>query len=520
MDHGVPSNPTSVPAGWRHLLAAGMMTLFGRPSFAVAYDDAVEDLFELTPSRLLQLADRMYDISDYYSQPAGCPSGVVRLDTLTPTPRLAQACLFVASCDDSGYKREPALRELAAYPGRLALAAALIGCNDWVGPVQRAAEQLLDRLLQHDDAMLFEALELTLRLRARMCFRKGVWTRRIEPSLRAPRHALARWQATAHPSPLVREWAYAAVRECDPERAEQAVVAALLDPHPHIALPALRAIDTDLAPAQRDAALARTNTFAHFAVRIEALRKVQQFAIADAHSVLWTALTDRSPSVRGMARYLLDSGYGEGENAIAFWRELASDPDGRHARKALMSLSSWGRSEDVELFVRWFGHPHPKARSHALQGLILAKAPQLAGLIAQALGSAAYVLFEPALKAARHGRAPVSAAALQEAWTLQTSPELRARLVQAAPTLDKWEELEFLLRTLAQPQAEGVQAALVQGLRNWASGAAYRFGRLDPAKLPSLRASLLALETELPTEVFKQLRQQLFAVVADDSASP
>ncbi|MGO1068680.1 hypothetical protein [Lysobacter sp. CA199] len=500
------SNSARMPAGWRHYLAAALAAWHGRLSLSAAYDDAIEDLFELKPARLMQLDDYLRGKSGY-SRPRDCPGGHIRLDSLSDAPRLAQACLFVSACDASGYVREPALREFAAYPGRLALTTALIRCDDWVDTVRREAERLLGRLLLQDDALLFETLELALRLRMRTRFRDGIWSRRLEPALRSPRHALARWQATAHPSPGVRAWAYAAVRECDPERTAQAAIAALHDPHPRIALPALRAIGDVLPPIERDAALAQTDRFAHFAVRIEALRQLQRFAVADARSILLTALLDRSPSVRGLARYLLQTEYGE--DAIGFWRTIASGPDSRDARKALMSLSSHGRIEDAELFVRWFAHPHPRVRSHALDGLILAKAPQLAGLIGQALGSREHVLFKPAFEAARYGRAPMSAAAVLEAWTLQTSPEFRALLVQTTDTINKWEALEFLLRVLAQPQPAAVRDAIVEGLRRWGNDAAYRFGPLDPAALPHLRALFQAAVTHLPAETASELRSRL-----------
>ncbi|MGH8079480.1 MAG: HEAT repeat domain-containing protein [Lysobacter sp.] len=498
-------------AAWQRDLAQALTRLHHRRPFGVAADAAVAELFELGPVALTRI-DELIRSASHYSSPL---SGTIAIDSLRDTPTLAQACLFVSACHRDGYVRQPALREFAAYPGALALSAALIRCDDWVAPVSLEAEKLLNLILLSDDSALFETLELALRLRSRSRYRHGVWTRLIEPHLRSPRHELARWQATAHPSVVVREWAYAAVRDCDPARHRAAYVAALNDPHPRIALPALRRIGEELEPAERDARLALGNGFKHFAVRMEALRLLQSFAIADAQTVLWTALLDRSPSVRGLAAYLLRTAYDR--DGIALWRSLASGPDSANARRALMSLSSYGRIEDAELFVRWFAHPHPKLRKYALQGLILANAPQLAELIGQVLGVSDRRLFMTAFEAVSNGRAPMSAAALRQGWDNQVSQEFRLHLLQTTDALHKWEALEFLLQMLSRPESQPLRECIVNCLRSWSYGAAYRFGGLEPVDLQPLREHLRTAEAQLPTDLVDGIRAQLRASVGNVS---
>src|SRR5262249_44031593 len=49
-----------------------------------------------------------------------------------------ESFLFVAACHASGFIRERAVNAFEDYPSRVALAIALIRCDDWVEPVQRA----------------------------------------------------------------------------------------------------------------------------------------------------------------------------------------------------------------------------------------------------------------------------------------------------------------------------------------------------------------------------------------------
>ncbi|KRB06658.1 hypothetical protein [Lysobacter sp. Root690] len=498
---GPPKPPALLPAGWRHLLATALLPGQRPGEFAVAFDRAIADLFALDDRSLAQLDNQLR--ARFFYSPAHTPDNRVRIESLRDTPEQAQACLFVSACDRSGYVREQALRDFAAYPGRLALSAALIRCDDWVDPVRREAERLLGRLLLQDDSVLFESLDVALRLRMRARFRDGVWTKRIEPSLRSPRHAQARWAMTAHPSPLVREWAYAAIADCDPQLRDDACLAALNDPHPRIALQALRSLSESNRATDRAAHLARATTFAHAAVRTEALRQVQRFGLPNAREQLRSALLDRSAGPRRVAAYLLKTHYGE--DAAEHWRQVAAGADSHEARAALASLSDCAQLEDIDLLKRWFAHPTPALRGHALRGLIRAQTPDLQSVLAQATQDRNSRVMKAALAAFASGAAPMTLAILQRGWDRHDDPGYRAKMIATTTLIDKWQALGFLLRTLAENSTPQLQPWIVHHLRDWSYTVRYRFGARCDGDTPPLHDLLNAARPRLPEDLADQI---------------
>lgn len=442
--------------------------------------------------------------SSPYSIPKHYPGGHIRIEQLRDSPLEAQACLFVSASYYDGYVREQALRDFAGYPGRLALAVALVRCDDWVEPIRREAERLLGRLLLQDDSLLFESLDLALRLRVRARFRDGVWARRIEPSLRSPRHAQARWALTTHASPLVREWAYPAIADCDPERREDACLAALNDPHPRIALHALRGLSLNTRASERDARLAHATTFTHAAVRTEALRQVQRFGLPNAREQLRQALLDRAAGPRRVAAYLLKTHYGE--NAAAHWRPIAATADSRDARAALVSLCDCAQLQDVDLLKRWFEHPTPTLRGHALRGLIRAHTPDLQSVLAQAIQDHNAKVMKAALAAFTSGAAPMTLAILQRAWDRHGDPGHRAKFIAATTLIDKWQALGFLLQALAQDTTARLQRWIVHHLREWSYTARYRFGVRSDGDTPHLLGLLNDARPRLPEDLANQIQ--------------
>jgi hypothetical protein len=498
---GPDKTPALLPAGWRHFLAAALLPRQRPGEFPAAFDSAVADLFALDDRGLTQL-DGQIRASHRYS-PGDYSSKHIRIESLRDTPEQAQACLFVSACDRSGYVRGQALSDFAHYPGRLALSAALIRCDDWVDPVRREAERLLGRLLLQDDSVLFNSLDLALRLRVRARFRDGVWARRIEPSLRSPRHAQARWALITHPSPPVREWAYAAIADCDPQHRDDACLAALNDPHPRIALQALRSLSESNRTIDRDAHLARATTFTHAAVRSEALRQVQRFGLATAREQLRRALLDRSAGPRRVAAYLLKTHYDE--DAAGHWRQIAAGADSHDARAALVPLSDCAQLEDVDLLKRWFTHPTPTLRGHALRGLIRAQTPDLQSVLAQATQDRNSKVMKAALAAFANGAAAMTLAILQRGWDRHDDPGYRAKMIATTTLIDKWQALGFLLRTLAQDSTAQLQKWIVHHLRDWTYTARYRFGTRTDGDTPRLLSLLNDARPRLPDDLANQI---------------
>jgi hypothetical protein len=110
--------------------------------------------------------------------------------------------LFIRACSPDGFVREKALRDFVQYPGRLALAAALLRCDDWVPQVQARAIDLVTSLIVADDSSLFDFLELLLALQERERFSEAVWQPLIVPRMRqlSSTAVNACWSATTHAS--------------------------------------------------------------------------------------------------------------------------------------------------------------------------------------------------------------------------------------------------------------------------------------------------------------------------------
>ncbi|QCW25507.1 hypothetical protein FE772_07345 [Lysobacter enzymogenes] len=282
-------SPARLPAAWNCYLTAGLRALRGQHDF-VFVDSELESAageLQALPARALPRLEeairksrRRYDFQRQLCaydrrpfQPVPVwPDGLVPLQALQAAgPERAQACLFVASCDYDGYLREYALRAFADWPGRVAMAAALIRCGDWVDPVRRVAENLLDSLLQREPERLFDLIELALSMRGRERY-ADAWSALVEPQLHAPRHAERLWRATASDSPQVREYAYAAAVATGARSAADACIAALDDRHPRIAGAALAQAQTLLAPDRLDRELRLTRRRRVPALRRDALR--------------------------------------------------------------------------------------------------------------------------------------------------------------------------------------------------------------------------------------------------------
>lgn len=128
---------------WRTWLAKGIARIVADDS--IDGSSAVARLEDLSPTQLLEL-DRVlrfgwWDMGDGPGQLL--PMRLVPIDGRRPED---DAFLFVASSHPNGFVREQAVLTLKHYPGRLALAAALIRCDDWVHEVRVAASELLVHL--------------------------------------------------------------------------------------------------------------------------------------------------------------------------------------------------------------------------------------------------------------------------------------------------------------------------------------------------------------------------------------
>ncbi len=223
-----PMRAGSSPAAGFELADAIMNINQGVPC---APENTALQLHVLPVTQLLALDEELRR-STYYLDEASVGRNFVLPPAAAPLEETT-AYLFSACCHSNGHIREASLKALGNQPDRLAFAAALIRCDDWVPQVQRAAVGLLNRLLDSDSAStIFELLPLFIRLRSRKRISEEIWPQRVEPSLRLPSFKEARWNGTRSPDSEARGYAYRLVFEADPERRREAVVQAFRRPSP------------------------------------------------------------------------------------------------------------------------------------------------------------------------------------------------------------------------------------------------------------------------------------------------
>ena len=142
---------------WRSWLAKGIARVVSDE--AIDASSAVARLQGLPPVRFLQLDQVLrhgwWDLSEAPDEPRDLP--LAAIDARRPD---ADAYLFVASAHPNGFVREQAISAFRHYPGRLAMAAALIRCDDWVGKVRSAASERLVHLIGESSGI--EMIELLL----------------------------------------------------------------------------------------------------------------------------------------------------------------------------------------------------------------------------------------------------------------------------------------------------------------------------------------------------------------------
>ncbi len=516
-----PAEPRHLPAGWNHYLASALQVMRrqrGLEFGAAELESAPAELIGLTPGKLLRVDTEFrsslfrYRLSDWAKSRAdratsadvAALNGGIEIESLSDRPEHAQACLFVATCDPNGYVRELALRQFARWPGRLAMAAALIRNSDWVAPVRKAAEVLLQRCVEHEPQALFELLELALPMRERQRFAPA-WSSLIEPVLHAPQHAESLWRATRSDSAAVREYAYAAAVATGARSAEQACIVALDDPHPRIARAALAQAETVLTPDQFDHQLRQAHARRVPALRRDALRAAVRIGLPSLRTCLSEALFDRSTGPRRLAAHLLRERLGE--EPRHYWREALDAGDSAKARIALDALSECAQAEDAMRLTPWLSCAQARLRLLALRGLARSGAASLATVLARALHDPDYRVSAEAQETYKRGTAALSVAALQQAWDLR--PTFRGRLLVATQWLDKWQALDFLLQALAEPQQAQIAAAIVDELQTWVDRGRYRFGSIADADPRALRERLIRAGARLPSALHRELAESI-----------
>jgi hypothetical protein len=409
------------------------------------------------------------------------------------------AYLFTAACNRNGFIRERALNAFGHYPDRLAVAAALIRCDDWVPPVQQAATHLLIRLLESPaSSSIFDHLPLLLRLKQRKRVAEVIWPQRIVPALRSPAFRELRWKSTRSPDSGTRVFAFQLVFEADPDRVVEAIENACADGHPKVALWGLST--AVLGGSSSEALLKRALEHGSAAVRTYALRTYEELGATDLREVLERALFDVSRGARDAAAYLLNERFGE--SARQRWRAAIDSRDERRAPIAVIALAYAAEEEDAERLTPFLEHAAARIRAFALRGLVRAKAPRSEEFLARGLRDPSGLVVRVALKLFSKEGPSLDLFTLEHAYASAPSEAVRRRLLHGSRVLGKWETLSFLL-----PLMSSADAAITSGeINRWLQASNRRFTPLDSAVRVKLAGELRRLQDSAPSPRWAELK--------------
>jgi hypothetical protein len=457
---------------WRDSLTSSMAQVLNQETLtaerAVALLPTLDTAILLSLDRAMRREWRSYH-SEFTSR--GRALTMIQISN----PMEGEAFLFTAACQGNGFIRERAMRAFEHYPGRLALVASLIRCDDWVLPVQEAAVALLLRLVETEiGELLFEQIPLLLRLRLRQRFAEQLWTRHIEPVLLSPRFRNSRWQSTKSPNATARAFGYQLVLEADPDHSEEVLRNACADPHPKVALWGLNNVKQALGPKKVEDILGCAIWHRSSSVRSAALRSCASFGSSNLRARLEESIFDSSRGPRDAAGHLLETLFHV--SARERWRKVIDTGTSGHLPVAVTAMSYVAELEDVNRLEPFLDDPVARTRSAALRGLVRAKASKCDDYFMDALRDQSGLVVRWALILLSKEGQLLGRGELAQAYASAQSERVRWQLIRGARLMGKWDALMFLLPLLST--SDGLIA--YEEINRWLGASNRRFSPLDP----------------------------------------
>lgn len=274
-----------------------------------------------------------------------------------------EACQFLVSMHRSGHLRERALRAMEPGGSRLALAASLLRCVDWVDPIRKVATDMAARLLDRStDDDVFALMPLIYRMRGHTRFPHD----RLDPKLEAwMTSSDARLERALTSFVPLKRWALRFLFEQRAPVEARVLEQAIADPDPTIPMIVLERL-AELPVASRAIVTASGLRAKHPHVRQYALRAIARDVSRVPLEVLHRALIDRSAGVRAFAAHMLRTQYHE--DPVVFWRGLVDA--GTAPWSAFLSLAEHASAEDEVRLRRALDHPFARVRAAALPALM------------------------------------------------------------------------------------------------------------------------------------------------------
>lgn len=385
------------------------------------------------------------------------------------------AQLFCAGCHADGRLRERALRLMRGRAGGLAIALALIRCDDWVAQVRQCAEDTLRTILAADPAALFAHLDLLVILHARSRMLAGAWRRQIEPALLDPAHRALRWAALDGGSSRSRRFMGMLILRAEPEQAQALALHAVEQRDPVLACWGLRDVPRLSGEPPNDDILACALRHPHASVRAHALRAYasrvpEHMPDAAYQALMQHHLLDPSASVRNVAAFACRT---LGLDPREAWRAAIDARVEPQNRYALLSLGDCADADDLARLTPWLQHPSGELRCAALRGAMRAGIDAPAAELRDALRSPSTKVVALALKLGANVPAFMTRETLSNAYAHAANVLTHKRVLDATRQLDPWSALECLLDCL--------QDCLLSSLQSGTSARKLAYDDVEPA---------------------------------------
>jgi hypothetical protein len=466
--------------------------------------DASDCLANTPTVKLIDVDERL---RSYYQSPyKRWPEDALhRTTTAKIGHELRQALLFVAASHSDGRIRQKVQWLLPQFPGRLALAASLIRCADWVPQVQFAAQDAAVRLLELcSDEEVLEVWPLVIRLRSRTRISGDWFHEHVESWMLKD----AKWplllKMLREKNSAIRSWAYGEALNGEASLPIDLLEAAIDDANPAIALLALRHAQGRCSVARTD--LAKKGLSApHPVTRRESLRVLAKSTELPPYDLLRQALFDRSAGVRSLSAFLLRERFEE--DATRHWRDMLDHNGNSPTLGALISLADVAEEQDLMRMRRWLSHRGSLVRMHSLRGILKANGEvsdeELVTLIARGGTRVLSLLTSSVRRSAIRFGLDRATFVMQ---SLPATPEAQKTLQAFFSQLGHWDRLSLILRL--QPSNDGQRLLWCELMTDWVrvSGSYAPLGHTRRSELLALLASRKA---EIISEYFDAIERAL-----------
>jgi hypothetical protein len=481
---------------WHETFVANLRPLLENQEFT--FEEALIAVREANGPQLLAFDEEVRRRGQYWRPAEGELKSIVR--TALNEPDHADAYLFFRACNGSGFVREQALRALRGHDERLACAAILIRCQDWVPQVADLAASLLKDMAATDTVRhCFDLLDLMVALRSRQRFEPH-WVATLRPALMQPKWREARLAQLRNRNDVVRHLAHQLLWRADEDFELAAPRLALTDPSRVVALWALSKISESADAVLRQNLLREGLRVRLAAVRSDALRRYCHGEYSDLREVLETAIFDPAHAVRSVAAYQLNAKFNE--SALARWR-IAFDR-GNHGEAMLMALSEHGDAHDETRLRAHLASKRGRLRALALRGLLRIGVADCAALQAEALRDSSSRVVDVAIAGYERGTDALTVETLNEAFAAARTAGMRARLIGASRLLSKWNRLQFLLALIATSPEED-REPLDIAMWRWIAGANRSFIAARPEQKLDLRRAVETARAHHPARFWERL---------------